>query len=176
MTDYKALVKRGHDYANQLADSTHIQHKGAELVGDLADAVEALAGIEQRLTDHINQLAAERDEAVKQLAESRANTGDMETRVVELEAVIEKVREAARENALDGELFYSTWHVDRALALAPPVVLADHDREVAARAWGEGFRKWDDWLAAHDGGRDGARLPDRFAANPYRVADQNGGE
>lgn len=42
MTDYKALVKRGHDYANQLADSTHIQHKGAELVGDLADAVEAL--------------------------------------------------------------------------------------------------------------------------------------
>ncbi len=37
----EALIRLGYDYANQLADSTHVQHAGAELVGDLAAALEA---------------------------------------------------------------------------------------------------------------------------------------
>lgn len=82
----------------------------------------------------IEALVAERDAALKALGESRAAFGDSEARRAELEAVIEKVHESRRENAGDGEWFYSTFHVDHALYAVPSVVLADRDREIAARA------------------------------------------
>lgn len=66
------------------------------------------------------------------------NFESLRSRIAALEAVIERVREAARENATDGELFYSTYHVDRALALAPSVVLDGMIREAKAEAWDEG--------------------------------------
>lgn len=108
-------------------------------------------------------LAAHDAETLLALTESRARFGDMEQRALAAEAVIEKVSEARRENAFDGERFYSTWHIENALAESPSTVLPALKREWQAEAWNEGR---DDERAA--------RGVLRFPVNPYRNGGSHG--
>jgi chromosome segregation ATPase len=85
----------------------------------------------------------ERDEALQALAESRARYGELEARLVEAEATLAKLRDEAlaitsttRENGTEFERGQENVS-DRVLEVTAeyhPVVLADHDKEVAARA------------------------------------------
>jgi len=91
----RELIERGRDYANQLADSTHIRHKGAELVGDLADALEArlpstdeddLTAI-NRIWDAYGIAPVERGRYMPEMLEAyRAGQASRLPRVVESEA------------------------------------------------------------------------------------------
>jgi hypothetical protein len=79
--DYKTLVARGNEYANQIADSTHLQHKGAELVGDLADAVEALQAENESLNRQVNDLILDRHEVSCDLSHVRAERDALQSRL-----------------------------------------------------------------------------------------------
>jgi hypothetical protein len=117
---------------------------------------------------------AEVAEVTRLLGESRARYGDIEARLVEAEAVI-----AAAKTHLSGEVpRWDEWwawtkKAITILAASPSVVLADHDKEVAAQAWDEGAEDGA-WNSEH------AAMIERGTrsaiSNPYRVADQNGGE
>lgn len=99
-----------------------------------------------------------------------AEVAALEARVVELEAVIQKVRQIHQARRVQtgssthgGQPQYGEvctcgtfgCNLFRTLALAPSVVLADHD----AAVWDEGFIAAREWAA---GGRD------RLSNNPYR--------
>lgn len=93
---------------------------------------------------------------------------EMEARVVELEAVIRAVDDWF--NDLGSQHVPNGNALAGLLEAAPPEVLTDHDREVAARAWDELYSSMFDGVPTWNANT----LHD--PNNPYRVADQNGGE
>ena len=114
------------------------------LIGRLADALEA---------------------AEKELAMRRSESADFERERDELAAVIERAREAGR----NGQP--AIYRVIRILSAAPADVLREHDRQVAERAWDEGFTRGFYAGQAYPDGTD-ASEPD--IDNPYRKEQENG--
>lgn len=172
MTDYKALVVEARatvaeDYRDFPIASQGYRRRIALL--RLADAVEALVAAreesERQYQEAVDRNLAtldERDEAVKQLAESRARFGDSEARRVELEAVIAEIRMALAAYPNYG----ARYAVERVIAAVPSTVLGEHDQEVAARALEDAAADLHDWAALH-AGPEGAYTT-RIGANRLR--------
>jgi hypothetical protein len=158
MTDYKAQIEEARRAQTAVYLATHedVAADLSRIIEGLADAVEALVAENDKLRrlssrwqeiinapgfaeaveaearhyhDSACRYQTERDELVEALAESRANTGDREPRLVEAETVIHEARQWRKVPHM----------LDHILSEYRPVVLADHDKEVAARTI-EGYR------------------------------------
>lgn len=124
----------------------------AELTAKLAEQTDLAADYRKLWLmecDRCEAVAAERDAALKALAESRARYGELELQLVEAQAVIEKVRAEIHHAEDNGHHLSADCqgiapgehvpavrvaHLDAALSVSPSVVLEDRDREIAARA------------------------------------------
>jgi hypothetical protein len=118
---------------------------------------------------------AEVSELTRLLAESRARYGDLEARLVEAEAVIAAAKtHLSREVPRWDEWWAWTKKAITILAASPSVVLADHDKEVAAQAVEAAIEHLMRWAGSQKHSTHIGYLQDLVAS--YRVADQNGGE
>lgn len=124
--------------------------------------------------DSYNSVVAERDELKREMHARELHHFEEEQKSAGLAAVVEKVREACDTWWPVGGEYGDVFVVDRddvlnALSTAPATALAEHDRQVAERAWDEGVE-----LALNFAKRNPDGVTLRLEKpNPYRKEQEN---